>query len=657
MNSLDSIPLENPQISTFTAMKMVQRWLLYTLVPRQKNGVSILSPSGKPKNDKIPYYVNGSKRSGALDSESDIASLDSYENAVLALNGGASSFDGLAFALGGDGFGFWQGVDLDDVIANGNESIANEIQGYVEVSPSDDGCHAIGYGEQFSPLGSNGSGIEAYSEKRFFTVSEKMLRDDPPLCLCNYVQTILISRHERDKLNNGGELQTMFDSSGIQVADSVITELRSALTHLRSDDRDLWIKVGMALISLGVQGRGLWLNWSATSEKHNPREDARKWDGFKPSEISYKTVFHLAQEQGWVNPLSNAANSVPTNIKSNVVIDTSEPQNIPLEYLHDPYVPKGFAIGFFGRGGSSKSTFIATLVSESSSKYSTLWITSEENPEYIKIRHRQSGGLEKTLAVVSGEFDLYKNLESTICDAKKMLSNPLGFVVLDAIVALVAWGQKENPNDDASVKRLLRFVDSMARKHQISILFIGHTNKGKDHKDIADSVAGSGAWTSSVRLAYLLQSVPEYDFTGIIRVIKTNILEFFCQYFKTVPVHHMKPNSDGHSAVLCKTELTSTRVYGLKNIEQEVDTEDGELTKKQIERKLKINALAEKTMSVLYSGQLMSRKEIEQAIVPMRIIPREWQALEPLLIERGVTATHHQHNKTVYQIVAVLHAE
>lgn len=57
------------------------------------------------------------------------------------------------------------------------------------------------------------------------------------------------------------------DSAVAELSPQTIQHLRSALLSMRSDDHALWIKVGMALKSLGDVGRGLWLEWSLTSEK------------------------------------------------------------------------------------------------------------------------------------------------------------------------------------------------------------------------------------------------------------------------------------------------------------------------------------------------------------------------------------------------------
>lgn len=100
------------------------------------------------------------------------------------------------------------------------------------------------------------------------------------------------------------------------VSDSVITlpaetiqHLRSSLLHMRSDTRSHWVKVGMALHELGDIGRGLWIEWSVTSEKYDAADAAKTWDSFSPTSIGYKFVFTEAQRQGWINPTRSYAHA------------------------------------------------------------------------------------------------------------------------------------------------------------------------------------------------------------------------------------------------------------------------------------------------------------------------------------------------------------
>lgn len=275
-------------------MKEACRWLLYKVIP-----------NGDKKPRKVPYYVSGEPRNGAMDTPEDVAQFATFDDAARAFQAGR--YAGLGFALGRDGGGFWQGIDLDHL------SEHPELQGHVdavcattycEISPNEDGLHAIGYGQHFAPMGSTSDGIETYSSGRFFTVTGNALSTLAPVDLHHFVETELRPRRKPQASQPAGD--------GV-VADSVtpetIRDLRSALLSMRADDRDLWIKLGLALFLLGDVGRGLWLEWSASSEKFDPLDAARTWDSFKRTQTDYRVVFAQAQRNGWVNTASKRVGS------------------------------------------------------------------------------------------------------------------------------------------------------------------------------------------------------------------------------------------------------------------------------------------------------------------------------------------------------------
>ena len=75
-------------------------------------------------------------------------------------------------------------------------------------------------------------------------------------------------------------------------------EVKEALTYISADDRDTWIKVGMALKSGGFDV-SIYNDWSATSEKYKDGEPVSKWKSFKKSGISIGTLFYLARQNGY----------------------------------------------------------------------------------------------------------------------------------------------------------------------------------------------------------------------------------------------------------------------------------------------------------------------------------------------------------------------
>ena len=76
--------------------------------------------------------------------------------------------------------------------------------------------------------------------------------------------------------------------------DAAITDLRFALQIIPADDRDTWIKLGMALKTVGEVGRDLWFEWSKRSTKFKQRDASKTWDSFRPEGTHWKVVFKHA---------------------------------------------------------------------------------------------------------------------------------------------------------------------------------------------------------------------------------------------------------------------------------------------------------------------------------------------------------------------------
>ena len=329
-------------------MKSAVRWLLAT-------------------PDKIPHYVDGTPRRGKLDTTLDVDQLATFNDALLALAADtAHRFSHLGFALGADLTGsHWQGVDLDKIDTRpGLRVIAEDLPGYTERSPSGRGLHAIGYGREFKSLGNNGAGIEAYCRGRFFTVTGDS-SGGTVRCIADHVERVLAPL--RAPLMSTAS--TSPTSACHPASPETIVDLRSALDHLRADDRDLWIRMGMALKELGDTGRGLWLTWSQTSKKYDAVNASSTWDSLEPTQTSYEAVFAEAQRQGWVNPKSRLTGSVPAVQASPAtdavdleahIVDMREPVDPDSNHpcVVDCIVPQGEVTLLAGHGGTGKS-FIA----------------------------------------------------------------------------------------------------------------------------------------------------------------------------------------------------------------------------------------------------------------------------------------------------------
>lgn len=78
------------------------------------------------------------------------------------------------------------------------------------------------------------------------------------------------------------------------------TTVASALSHINPEDRDVWIRVGMAIRSeFGDSGFEVWDDWSAQAQSYRPRDARSAWRSFSGGGVGIGTLFFLAQEGGW----------------------------------------------------------------------------------------------------------------------------------------------------------------------------------------------------------------------------------------------------------------------------------------------------------------------------------------------------------------------
>ena len=228
-------------------MREAKRWLLWKLIESNKPG---------KKGRKVPFYASGKPREGDL--EDDMDKLVSLDAAIKGLRSG--KYAGLGFALGRDEFGMhWQGIDLDDIAGNDLDDLANMLPGYVERSPSGNGCHAIGYGGPFESATSKDAGIEFYSHGRFFTVTGDCLRDPifeeyDPVDLTAFIDKHLRPLVGESRSSSRALTTTRHDDWAIQdeanrkVEDLSDDEIRAVLMTVPAQPGyDGWLQVGMAL--------------------------------------------------------------------------------------------------------------------------------------------------------------------------------------------------------------------------------------------------------------------------------------------------------------------------------------------------------------------------------------------------------------------------
>ena len=79
-------------------------------------------------------------------------------------------------------------------------------------------------------------------------------------------------------------------------------EARDMLSYIPAEDRDLWIRTGMALKdALGDSGISLFHEWSSNGSSYRESDCNSAWRSFKPGRITEKTLVWMAQQNGYQN--------------------------------------------------------------------------------------------------------------------------------------------------------------------------------------------------------------------------------------------------------------------------------------------------------------------------------------------------------------------
>jgi hypothetical protein len=360
-------------------MRNAKRWLLWR--------------SEKDKKDhstrKVPYYADGTFRRGTLDTAEDLRRLETYDVAVDKLSRG--DFTGLGFALGKDGEGYWQGIDLDDLSEHKNDKLADKLPGYVEISPSGDGVHAIGYGQYFRNKNRSGEkGWEYYSRAKYFTFTGNVFKNGEIVDLKPFIKRYIDNDISDDEVENKGSLGQLI------LSDSQLEDIERALKFIDSDcPRDTWLQIGFSLARV-PDGFRLFSEWSKRSSgaKHSVATDADiedQWNDIHTNsrgEISLGTLYHYAAknpEYTTTEVGETLVKEITSNKKKENFLEKFKPVPLSYDYLPEPdWVIDGFigeGVTFIaGAEGKGKSSLLIPLA---------LQVAHLTEPTGLTVKHRR----------------------------------------------------------------------------------------------------------------------------------------------------------------------------------------------------------------------------------------------------------------------------
>ena len=527
-SEVEKLACSTAQCDTRQIMLLAKRWLVWDI-------------------NKVPYYPDGTPRRGKLDTPEDLQRLGFYHEALDAHNRNTRKFKGIGFALGPDGNGgFWQGVDFDKISANKLEDLFATLPGYVERSPSGLGAHAIGYGAKFTSLASNGTGIEAYAEKRYFTFTGDVLADRPYQCISQYVTSTLAPRHKKLPL-----FQTEY--SAFNVTSKTLDELRSALVAIPADDYSVWVQVGHALKELGEIGKSMWIDWSAKSHKFSKHEAEKKWFGFNPVNTGYQAVFSEAQRRGWLNPRSNEAKGLAKagNGRALIIRALDQVQMRSIDWLWTGWIPRGYITIWAGESGAGKSTVLADVAARVShgarlpgevearpEPARVLWLGSEDGVEELTVPRLRACGanlsnIEEIQGVtIAGERNAFSMQDDLNVVRMKLheaisVSRPYKLLIVDPITSYLSGNKlkKVDLNDAGQLRTVLEPWLAVAQEYKLAIVAVTHFMKDTT-RAMLHRVLGSAAFAQTCRSLCAVVDRPDSEmYSKALLQVKVNLPE------------------------------------------------------------------------------------------------------------------------------------
>lgn len=259
---------------------------------------------GEDKPRKVPYWVNGSRRSGTQGSAEDRRNLTTFAAARAAA--ARRGMDGVGLALLPE----WGvcALDFDNCLQGAAlhpevEAIAG--QSYAEWSPSGRGVRVLLKGNLLNRKSFDGDyGFETFSTRGFVTFTGNVL----DICEVMGNENTLAPVTEEVLTLYRRRFAPRESAGAVGHNDEVVGltpgQLDQALRHLDpSTGHDDWLQIGMALHH-ETRGDGfeLWDQWSAQSDKYPGRDILRRrWDSFGRHDgpaVTGRTLLKLANAAG-----------------------------------------------------------------------------------------------------------------------------------------------------------------------------------------------------------------------------------------------------------------------------------------------------------------------------------------------------------------------
>ncbi len=485
----------------------------------------------RQKFGKVPHYpVTKWKRSGQQGAERDLANLGTWQEAWSAFES-STDFAGVGIAML-PGFGF-VALDADKCVKNDGQEIViadavTEFSDttYSELSPSGSGVRAFWLGSAHDGK-NHADGFELFHSKGFVTVTGNCLTKGEPEVMSASIGAQLEARCAARAAQKAPE-QLLSAQAVIRhpLILAQLHDLAEALAVIPADDRELWVRMGLALKTLGDAAKPLWHDWSLKSEKYDAEDADRTWASFQPDRTGYEAVYAEARHWGWEGRPQlmphNGSHPIPIDMMALPKIAPAQPFIIP------GWLPEDTVTLFSAHGGAGKS-FISLYVaiciavgrnpfriSEELPRQRVVVYSAEDNTialqgrvrrylDYMAIQNADLHGWLLLLDATSCDNVLFKEDRTGCVTTARYdwLADTIHAFKADLLIFDNASDALDaNENDRAAVRQFF----SALRGLKLTVLLLAHVDAASSMAKPRDAkgYSGSTAWHNSARSRWFL---------------------------------------------------------------------------------------------------------------------------------------------------------
>lgn len=349
---------------------------------------------------------------------------------------------------------------------------------------------------------------------------------------------------------HAGSKTTKADKTNQNSADEhTVQQVKEWLNYINSDDREIWIRTGMACFNGGIPFE-VWDEWSRKSSKYNDGKDEpteKKWKGFSKSKSMWNigTICTLAKEGGWHGQKEKkeeqqADNKQRFDVQLVSGRDLQKMDLPPIIYPIENMIPQGYTVGSapfkYGKSWLALEMCLAIaqgadFLGQKTTKGASVYLALEDCDRFAKERlNMVLNGAEAP----EGFYYIYENVP-TLDDGFIAYLNQLYSMVPDIklvvidVLAIIEYQAKRGETAYKCDYRTGTALKQWADDHNTSVLAITHTTKMVHPNDIFMNTTGTSGVTGSADAILTIAKENRTDKDAVLAITGRRVRE---KYFK-----------------------------------------------------------------------------------------------------------------------------